>query len=98
MGLLLGGLTFGGIFFFEIWWAYYPVGLLSGGLTYGILRYCNREHQTYLHVRKLWVYDWQDLHQDKYRKNIVALVEKGKDSAVATVIFALSLVVGKNVS
>ena len=39
MGLLLGGPTFGGIFFFEIWWAYYPVGLLSGGLTYGILRY-----------------------------------------------------------
>ena len=39
MGLLLGGPTLGGIFIFEIWWAYYPVGLLSSGLTYGILRY-----------------------------------------------------------
>ena len=41
MGLHPGGPTFGGIFIFEIWWAYYPVGLLSCGLTYGILRYCN---------------------------------------------------------
>ena len=39
MSLLLGWPTFVGIFFFEIWWAYYLVGLLSGGLTYGILRY-----------------------------------------------------------
>ena len=39
MGLLSGGPTFGGIFHFKIWWAYYSVGLLSGGLTYGILRY-----------------------------------------------------------
>ena len=39
MVLLSGGPTFGGIFISEIWWAYYPVGLLSGGPTYGILRY-----------------------------------------------------------
>ena len=39
MGLLSGGPTFSGIFISEIWWAYYPVGLLFGGLTYGILRY-----------------------------------------------------------
>ena len=51
MGLLSGGPTFGGIFIFEIWWAYYPVSLVSSGLSYGILRYFAGEYRK-MHIKR----------------------------------------------